>query len=262
MYETIRFELEATIGVLTLNVPEKLNAHTKKMREELLHFWRERQNNEKECRVVIMTGAGRGFCSGSDIDEMDDEFRPFYKRDIEELYTFQDAIAEVVLLMRRAPQPVIAAVRGYAAGGGFSFAMAADIRIADPTARFVASYINIGLTAGDMGSSFFLPREVHLGFAAEYLLTGEVIDAETAHRIGLVNYVVPPEGLLPKAKDLAHKMVAKSVLGLRMTKEAINQNIGSTCLESALYLENRNQVVCLGAKPIENPFKKRRAKKD
>ncbi len=79
MYETIKFELDGSIGILTLNVPEKLNAHTKKMRQELLHFWRGKQNNEKECRVVIMTGAGRGFCSGSDIDEMDDEFRPFYQ---------------------------------------------------------------------------------------------------------------------------------------------------------------------------------------
>jgi enoyl-CoA hydratase len=260
MYETLKFEREGAIGTLTLNVPEKLNAHTKKMRQELLHFWRERQNNEKECRVVIMTGAGRGFCSGSDVDEMDDEVRPFYKRNIEELYTFQDEIAEVILMMRRAPQPIIAAVRGYAAGGGFSFAMATDIRIADPTAKFVASYINIGLTAGDMGSSFFLPREVNLGFAAEYLYTGEVIDAEAAQKMGFVNYVVPPEQLIPKAKELADKMIAKSVLGLRMTKEAINQNIGSASLESALYLENRNQVLCLGARPIENPFKRRKKK--
>ncbi len=258
MFETIRFEVEGSIGLLTLNVPEKLNAHTREMRGELIRFWRERQNNEKECRVVIMTGEGRGFCSGSDIDEMDDEFRPFYKRDIEDLYTFQDEIAEVILLMRRAPQPVIAAVRGYAAGGGFSFAMAADIRIADPTAKFVASYINIGLTAGDMGSSFFLPREVNLGFATEYLLTGEVIDAEAAQRIGFVNHVVPPEQLIPKAKEVANKMIAKSVLGLRMTKEAINQNIGPASLESALYLENRNQVLCLGARPIENPLKRRK----
>jgi enoyl-CoA hydratase len=258
MYETLKFELEGTIGILTLNVPEKLNAHTKKMRQELLHFWWERQNNEKECRVVILTGAGRGFCSGGDVDEMDDESRPFYKQDIEDLYAFQSRISEVILLMRRAPQPIIAAVRGYAAGGGFSLAMAADIRVADPTAKFVASFINIGLTAADMGSSFFLPREVHLGFAAEYLLTGEVIDAETAQKIGLVNYLVPPEQLMPKAKELAGKMIAKSVLGLRMTKESINQNIGSASLESALNLENRNQVLCLGAKPIENPFKKRK----
>jgi enoyl-CoA hydratase len=163
--------------------------------------------------------------------------------------------------MRRSPQPIIAAVRGPAAGGGFSFAIAADIRIADPTAIFIASYINIGLTAADMGSSFFFPREVNLGFANEYLLTGEPMNAETALKIGFVNYVVPPEALIPKAKELANKMISKSILGLRMTKEAINQNIGSASLESALYLENRNQVLCLGAKPIENPFKKRGKRK-
>jgi enoyl-CoA hydratase len=254
-YKTLQFELEGKIGILTLNVPEKLNAHTKQMRKELLHFWRERQKDEKDCRVIIMTGAGRAFCSGGDMDEMGDEGRPFYKRDLEEIYNFQAEIAEVILLMRRAPQPIIAAIRGYAMGGGFSLAMACDIRIADPTAKFAASYINIGLGAADMGSSFFLPREVNLGFAAEYLYTGETMDAEVARRIGFVNHVFPTDDLISKAKELASKIAAKSVLGLRMTKEAINQNIGSSSLESALCLENRNQVICLAAGPILNPFK-------
>ena len=153
------FELDGTIGTLTLDVPEKLNAHTKQMRQELLHFWRERQNNEKECRVVIMTGKGKGFCSGSDIDEMDDEFGRSTNGTWKSS-TFQDQIAEVILMMSRAPQPIIGAVHGYAAGGGFSFTMACDIRVADPTAKFVASYINIGLTAADMGSSFHFPSQV------------------------------------------------------------------------------------------------------
>lgn len=260
MYETIHFDLDGTIGTLTLHVPGKLNAHTKKMRQELLHFWRERQNREEECRVIIMTGKGRAFCSGSDIDEMDDEHLPFYKQNVEELYLFQDQIAEVVLLMRRAPQPIIGAIHGWAAGGGFSFALACDLRVADPTAKFVAAYINIGLSAADMGSSFHFPRQVPLAIANEYLLTGETMDAETAYRYGLVNYLVPEEQRMAKARELADKMITKSVLGLRMTKEAINQNIGSASLEAALYLENRNQVLCLGAKPIVNPFKKRRKK--
>lgn len=256
-YKTLQFELEGKIGILTLNVPEKLNAHTKQMRKELLHFWRERQSDEKGCRVIIMTGAGRAFCSGGDMGEMGDEDRPFYRRNLEEIYNFQAEIAEVVFLMRRAPQPIIAAVRGYAMGGGFSFAMAADIRIADPTAKFAASYINIGLGAADMGSSFFLPREVNLGFAAEYLYTGEMMDAEVAQRIGFVNHVFPTKELMSKAKELADKMATKSALGLRMTKETINQNIGSTSLESALYLENRSQVICLAAQPIINPLKRK-----
>ena len=255
MYKTLKFELKDKIGVLTLNVPEKLNAHTKQMRKELLQFWRERQSDEQGCRVIIITGAGRAFCSGGDMDEMGDEVRPFYKRDLEELYHFQTEIAEVVFFMRRAPQPIIAAIRGYAMGGGFSLAMASDIRIADPTAKFAASYINIGLGAADMGSSFFLPREVNLGFAAEYLYTGETMDAEVAQRIGFVNHVCPADKLMSKAKELAGKMAAKSALGLWMTKEAINQNIGSTSLESALCLENRSQVICLAAGPIVNPFR-------
>ena len=106
-----------------------------------------------------------------------------------------------------------------------------------------------------MGSSFHFPRQVPLGIAAEYLLTGEVMDAGTAYRYGLVNHIVPEGQLIIKARELADKMVTKSVLGLRMTKEAINQNI-SASLEAALYLENRNQVLCLGSKPIRNPFKK------
>ena len=256
MYDTLHFDLDGTIGTLTLDVPGKLNAHTKRMRKELLHFWRERQNNQEECRVVIMTGKGKAFCSGSDIEEMDDESRPFYRQNVEELYAFQNQIAEVILMMRRAPQPIIGAIHGWAAGGGFSFALACDVRVADPTAKFLAAYINIGLTAADMGSSFHFPRQVPLGIAAEYLLTGETMDAETAYRYGLLNYIVPEGQVMAKARELADKMVTKSVLGLRMTKEAINQNI-SASLEAALYLENRNQVLCLGSKPIQNPFKKR-----
>jgi enoyl-CoA hydratase len=156
--------------------------------------------------------------------------------------------------MRRAPQPIIAAVRGYAAGGGFSFAMAADIRLADPTAKFVASYINIGLTAADMGSSYLFPRQVNLGLALEYLYTGDVMDAKTATLIGFVNHLVSPEELMPKAREIANKMLTKSVLGLRMTKEAVNQNMGAPCFESALILENRNQVLGLVSAPIKNPL--------
>lgn len=254
-YETLLFESEDKIGLLTLNRPEKLNAHSKKMKQELLHFWRAMQNDEARCRVVIITGAGRAFCAGADINEMDDQEQP-----IEEIYHKTDEMSEVILLMRRAPQPIIAAIHGFAAGGGFYITMAADIRIADPMTKFIASSINIGVSGGDLGSSFYFPREVQSGFAAEYLYTGEVIDAETAQKIGFVNHVVSLEELIPKAKDLAQKMVSKSILGLRMTKEAINQNMGPASLEFALYLENRNQVLCLGARPIENPFKKRKKK--
>lgn len=256
-YETLLFELEGPIGTLTLNLPGKLNAHSKKMEEELLHFWREQQNNEAECRVVILTGTGRAFCAGADIGELDDKERPFFKQNVEDLYVLQNQVAEIILMMRRAPQPIIGAIHGWAAGGGFSLALACDIRVGDPTTKFMAAYVNLGLTGADMGSSFHFPRQVPLGIANEYLLTGEVMDGETAYRYGLLNYLVPEDQIMVKARELAGKMMTKSVLGLRMTKEAINQNIGSACLETALNLENRNQVLCLGAKPIKNPLKKK-----
>lgn len=256
-FKTIKFTLEDRIGMLRLNNPEKLNAITKEMRRELLSFWRNVQTLG-DCRVVIFTGEGRSFCSGSDIGEMDSEKEPFFKKDVHEIYEFQHEMSEVILSMRRAPQPIIAAIKGYAVGGGFSLAIAADIRIADPTAKFMASYINIGLTAADMGSSFYFPRQTHLGLALEYLYTGEIIDAETAKGIGFVNHVVPSDKLLDKAYEVAKKIAEKSLLSLWMTKEAINQNIGSASLESALYLENRNQVLCMKSFPITNPLKKKK----
>jgi len=260
MYETLHFDLDGQVGTLTLDVPGKMNAHTIKMRAELLDFWRERQNNEDQCRVIIMTGKGKAFCAGGDISEIDDPASPVYKQTPEQRYIDQDKISEVILLMRRAPQPIIGAIHGWAVGGGFSLALACDVRVADPTTKFIAAYINIGLTGTDMGGSFHFPRQVPLGIANEYLLTGETMDAETAYRWGLVNYLVPEEQLMTKARELADKMMTKSVLGLRMTKEVIGQNIGSASLESAIYLENRNQVLCLGSKPIINPFKKREEK--
>jgi enoyl-CoA hydratase len=107
-----------------------------------------------------------------------------------------------------------------------------------------------------MMSSYYLPRQVGLGRANRYLLTGDVMDAETACRYGFANHMAPAEGLLPKARELADKMVAKSVLGLRMTKETINRNL-SASLDQAIELENRNQVLCLGSRPIVNPFGKK-----
>ncbi|MGD8562122.1 MAG: enoyl-CoA hydratase/isomerase family protein, partial [Desulfarculaceae bacterium] len=137
-YQTLLFEQAEGIGLLTLNLPEKLNAHTALMKEELHHFWTQRQN-DMECRVVILTGAGRAFCAGADIAEMDNEDNPFFQQYADDLYLMECRIHDLILLMRRAPQPIIAAVHGWAAGGGFSFTMAADVRIADPTAKFVAS---------------------------------------------------------------------------------------------------------------------------
>jgi enoyl-CoA hydratase/carnithine racemase len=250
-YKTLLYKVEDAVGTLTLNVPDKLNAHGKQMRHELLHFWRQRQNDEGSCRAIILTGAGKAFCAGADLNEMN------VSCSIEDIYVRTDEMSEVILLMRRAPQPIIGVVRGWAAGGGFSLALATDIRIVDTTARFLPSFINIGLSGGDMGSTYHLPRQIGLGIASQRLYTGDFIDGETAWNLGLANYLLPEEQMMGKARELAAKMVKKSVLGLRLTKEAINQAMGSASLDAVLHLENRNQAICRGGRPLENPFKKR-----
>ena len=146
--------------------------------------------------------------------------------------------------MRRAPQPLIAAIRGPAVASGLSFALACDIRIAGESAQFSAAFIRMGLSGGDLGTSYFLPRVIGLSRAAEYLLTGRFLDATTAERIGLVSRVVDDEHVDVVALELAKEMLQNSPFGLRMTKELLNLNIDAPSLESALHLENRTQVIC------------------
>ncbi len=157
----------------------------------------------------------------------------------------QRRFSGLIELMRACPQPVIAAVNGAAMGAGFSFAMAADVRLAAPEARFCASYINIGLGGADMGSSFLLWRLVGWGRAAELLLTGRVIGAEEAYRMGLVNEVCTREELMPRAREMARMMLEKSLLGLRLTKDALNAALNCLSLADALRLEDRNQVLLM-----------------
>ena len=246
-YETLKFEIAGEIGLLTLNRPERLNAVNTTMLEELNSFWRE-VASMPECRVIVMTGAGdRGFCSGLDLKEAADLEGGFVAGGVtgEKIWQGQIRFSGLVELMRICPQPVIAAVNGAAMGAGLSFAMAADVRLASPAAKFCASYINIGLGGADMGSSYLLWRIVGWGRAAEMLLTGRVVEAEEAYRIGLANHIYPQEELLDKAREMAVMMVGKSPIGLRTTKDALNVGLNSGNLRDSLRLEDRNQVLLM-----------------
>jgi enoyl-CoA hydratase/carnithine racemase len=165
----------------------------------------------------------------------------------ERIYRYQSRTSQLLYTMRRLPQPFVAAVHGAAAGAGFSFAMASDVRIITPQARFCAAYINIGLGGADLASSYFLPKLIGTGRANEFLLTGNFMSAEDAEKLGFVSRVVPRESLLDTAYDIARTMVSKDPMGLQMTKEAINQNLGLPGLEQALHLENRNQSFLITA---------------
>ena len=155
----------------------------------------------------------------------------------------QREVSEIVMLMRRAPQPIIAAVHGPACGGGFAMALAADVRIAGESARMNAAFIRLGLSACDVGVSYFLPRIVGASIASELLLTGDFIHADRALATGLVSRVVPDAELESAARELASRMLRNSPLALRLTKECLKVNIDAGSLEAAIAIEDRNQVL-------------------
>lgn len=238
-YETVFVEcVRPGVVLATLDRPDRLNALTSDTFAELIDLCAQ-VDADPTVRVVILTGRGRGFCSGLDLELAD----ALPRMAADELLEHQEGWAGAIVALRRMTKPVIAAVNGVAAGAGLALALAADVRIAVPTARFNAAFVRIGLTGGDVGVSWLLPRVVGLGHAAEILLTGRLIDAEHALRIGLVNSVVAPDGLMAAAHDLADEIAANSPFGIRLTKQVLQQNVDAPSLEAAVELENRNQVL-------------------
>ncbi len=245
-YETLLVDRpRAGIAVARLNRPDRLNALTFQMFDELAQLAADIGEDDR-VRVLVLTGAGRGFCAGLDLADAAALPDMTAARFLEG----QERWSKAITAFRRLPKPVIAAVNGPAAGAGFSLALAADLRIAAPTARFNAAFIKIGLTGGDCGSSWMLPRIVGLGHAYEILLTGRLVDADEAARIGLVNRVVPAEDLLASALDTAELIAANSPLGVRLTKQMVQVNVDAPSLEAAVELENRNQALTAGTQDM------------
>jgi enoyl-CoA hydratase len=237
-------EVEPSIGLVTLNRPEKLNAQNIEMLSEFEELFRILSHYESTIKVMIITGAGKAYCSGADLSEATvhkdtDAFSDpeLFLKIVQELYS------NLILGMRKIPQPIISAVNGAAAGGGFAMTLASDIRVASSEAYFVASFINIGLSGGELGCSYYLPRLVGLSNASDILLTGRKVSAEEAEKMGLVSTVVPREQLLEEALSRARMMAKKSFGALRLTKRVLDQNIDAPSLEAAVNLENRNQAI-------------------
>ena len=245
-FKTLLFEeKEPSIGMVTMNRADQLNAINLDMLkdfETLFHAL----SQDDSIRVLIITGAGRGYSSGADLnDAMANKQAEVFKDPEKFLKIVQERYASLILGMRRIPQPIISAVNGPAAGGGFCMALASDIRVASPDAYFVASFINIGLSGGELGCSFLLPRLVGLAQASDMLFTGRKISADEAEKTGLVNKVVPRENLLETALSYARLMVGKSVGGLKLTKRVLEENLNAPSLEAAMNLENRNQTIMI-----------------
>jgi len=223
----------------TMNRPDRLNALNRNLVKELREFfvdlyWR------RDVRVAVLSGPGTAFCAGLDLKERGDNADG---RSIGSGLTRQREISEIVIAMRRCPQPIVACVDGAAAGGGFALALASDVRIATPRTRMNAAFIRIGLSACDIGVSYFLPRMVGSSVAAEYMLTGRFLDAKRAYELGLVSRVVEPEQMAAEAQGFVDDMLHATPLGLRLTKEALNHAIDAQGLEAAIAMEDRNQIL-------------------
>ena len=241
-YNTIQWEIvEKGLGVLTLNRPKAYNSVDGEMLDELQAFWHTRLY-DLETLVIILNGAGeKGFCAGLDMKYTVENMDLF--RQANEFYKFQARLGRLNLAMRRAPQPIIGLVHGAAAGVGFSFALASDIRIISPDARFCAAYINIGLGGADMCCSYLLPRIIGAGRAYEIMYLGEFISSEEAMNLGMISRIVPREDLYATGLQIARTMLSKNHFALRLTKEAINMNLDAGGMEQALNMEDRNQVL-------------------
>jgi len=229
MYSTLLYEKKGTIGILTINRPEKMNALSNQLTSELKMVLENIESDEK-LRVLIITGAGdKAFMAGADINELvirDALIGRKVSKERQDLFSRIENLAV----------PVIAAVNGYALGGGLELALASSIRICSERAQFGAPEVKLGIIPGDGGTQR-LPRLVGLGRAMEMILSGDFIDAQEAYRIGLANKVVPHENLMEKTLELADKIASRPPLAVRFAKEAVNLSVGSG-FESGYALES------------------------
>lgn len=222
--------------VATLQRPERLNALTDGLFQRLSELQAE-VAADLDVRAVVIAGEGRAFCAGLDLDLA----ATLPDMGAAEFLFAQERWAAAIVGFHRLAVPVIAAVGGSAAGAGFSLALACDIRIASRSARFNAAFVRVGLSAGDCGSSWFLPRIVGHGRASEIFFTGRFVGADEALSIGLVSDVVDDGHELDRALEIAQAIGGNSPFGMRMTKQILAS--APTSLEAALEVENRTQVL-------------------
>lgn len=236
---TLLVEHSGPVDYVTLNRPDRLNALNGELVDALVAYF-EGLYRKPETRIVVLKANGQAFCAGLD---MGADSGLSTERGVHTSIAVQQRISDIYRAMRKCPQPIISLVQGAACGGGFSLALASDIRIAADTARMNAAYIKIGLTGCDMGSSYFLPRLVGASMAAEIILTGRFISAEEAREMKLVSKVVTEDELLSAAEPLIDDMLLTAPMGLRLSKQGLNMSIDAPSLDSALAMEDRHQAL-------------------
>jgi len=243
----VEFERRDGLAVVTLSRPDRLNAVTPAMVEELIAIL-DRLATDTATRVVVLTGAGRAFTAGMDIrgagvgaPPEDEDAEPEGR--VARIYRSLARSGEIITRLREIPQPVIAALHGPVAGMGMSVALACDLRVADPTTRFVAPFLKLGFSAGDLGLSWLLPRLIGASRAAEIFYRARPVAAQEAYDLGLIAELAGEGADLDAALALAGELLARSPFGLRHTKELLNLSLDASGLRGHLALENRTQTM-------------------
>jgi len=238
MYEQIDITDDAGITTITLNRPEKLNALAGHMRRDLAEAL-EAAGSDRAVHVVVITGVGRAFCSGGDVAAMADLIE---RGDADEFSRLLGSARRVVTAIRHMAKPVIASINGPAFGAGFNLALACDLRIASNNATFSQSFAKVGLHP-DWGGTYFLPRLVTPNKACELFFLGNTIDAEEAHRLGLINFVVSPSELETETRKLAERLRDAPAIAIGSAKQAVYMS-QSAELEEMLRYETEAQMRC------------------
>lgn len=244
-FENLLFEKKGNIGIISINRPKALNALNTAVLEDLDKAI-DKIMEDDSIYIVILTGEGRAFVAGADIGEMKD-------MDIHEARKFAERGTKVFRKIEIMEKPVIAAVNGFALGGGCELAMACDIRIASEKAKFGQPEVGLGITPGFAGTQR-LSRIVGIGKAKELIYTTDMIDGEEAYRIGLANKVVSPDKLMEEALDMAEKIASKGQLAVRFAKTAINRGI-ETDIETGTSIENNLFGLCFATEDQKEGMK-------
>jgi len=244
-YKTIEVEKKGHLGYLTLNRPEVMNAFSQEMIDELLKAFAQ-INRDEQIRVLIITGAGKAFQAGADIAELA-AMTPL------KILRWNEGLVRVNAAIEKLRQPVIAAINGVALGGGLEFALACTLRVASPRAKFGLPEVSLGIIPGTGGTQR-LPRLIGKGRAAKMILTGEIIKADEAERIGLVNQVSADDNVLAAAEELAGIILTKAPIAIEMAKDAIEIGLDLP-LEQAVQYSQKNCVTCFSTEDMKEGTK-------
>ena len=238
--KTFKYSLEDGVATITLDRADRLNALTFPIYEELRDTFAA-LDHEPAVRAIVITGEGRAFCSGGDVDDIIGEL---FSRDMEGMLAFTRVTGALIANIRKVRRPVVAAVNGTCVGAGAVIALASDFRVASESAKFGFIFPKVGLCGADMGAAYLLPRLVGIGHASELLFLGDIITAEHALRIGLVNKVVPKQACLVEATKLARRLASGPAFAHAMTKQMLESE-HTMALAEAIEAEAQAQAICM-----------------